>query len=325
MILVGRRRGVVGRHIVSEFERREALGDFGTYKPTLADVGWLDDPSITMTTINANVNMTTSGQVLENSIVNGFVDMRSSNQIVRNCIVRGPASNPSFLTRALISTAFSGTSNALIEDTTCNMQTPQSDCDGITGHDYTARRVHTKRTTDGFGVFNTSSPGSAVNVNIFGCYVEDMARFFPDATHDDGTHNDCIQIQGGSAIVIRGNYLNGYLSQDAGNTDGLNRQEPPFDTINSCIQFNNNVGNTSNVLIEDNWLYGAEIGMNGGSLTAAVNLGTIRDNNFGHDQTLTTPGTNTTYTININDTPTVSFSGNVYEDNGVAVQVRRPA
>jgi hypothetical protein len=60
-----------------------------------------------------------------------------------------------------------------------------------------------------------------------------------------------------------------------------------------------------------------------------VNGGTIQNNQFDHGQTANgTPSGNNTWTINIDSNPVISFgpggtNTNVYEDNGIAVQIRR--
>ena len=108
--------------------------------------------------------------------------------------------------------------------------------DGVFGHDFSAKRCHVRYTTDGFGVFNTASPTGPLNTQILGCIVENLVRFSPDLSHTDGTHNDCVQVQGGSGLIVRGNLLSSYLDPDRGNTGGLNRQTPSHTTGNAATR-----------------------------------------------------------------------------------------
>ncbi|MBH1980095.1 hypothetical protein I8H89_01110 [Candidatus Saccharibacteria bacterium] len=312
----------------------------GTYKPNATNTGLLNDPARPMTVIDGNVIMTTNGQKLVDTIVNGFVEMRGVDQLVENCHIRGPVGQtvPPGGSKGLIHCSSAGTLRATIKDTLIECQTPQYGWDAIQGHDYTALRVRTRRTTDGFGVFNATAPDTPVNVTILSCWVENMTKFYPDGgAHVDGTHNDCIQLQGGvGGIVIRGNLLQGVIDQNTGNTGGLNVDgtgtplSPACHQTNSCIQLNRNVGELSGMVCEDNWMYGGQIAVNGTAISTAVTLGSFQRNKFDHDQyfDVAQQGTNTTQTIRIHPTPTCTIpasgaNANVYEDTSAPVLVRR--
>jgi hypothetical protein len=330
-----------GTDIVAERARREAL-TFGQYKPDATTTGTLQDRSTLPTTINGDVSMTTTGQILENTIVNGYVDMKGTNQIVRNCWVRGPSGTIT-IERGLIGTLWSGCVNALIEDCWCEPQVPSQNTNGVTGYQMTVKRVRVTNGSDGFGLFNSLAPNTPLFANLYGCWVESLAKWYPDAAGRtlNGSHNDGVQIQGGTGaaqqIIMRGNRFDGYLSQNAGNTGGVdvdnsgNPLVPTSTDANSAIQLNHNVGILSDMVVEDNWLAGGAIGLNGLAITDAVFLGSIKRNKFTHDQYFPaghSPTSNTTVTIRIAtqctiDCPTTGVDANIYEDNSVPVVVVR--
>lgn len=343
-----RRRGLVASSrpavigaAAAERIRREAL-TVGAYKPDATNTGTLQDRTTLPTTINGDVVMTTDGQVLENTIVNGYVDMKGADQIVRNCWVRGPTGTIT-LERGLIITWFATTSNALIEDCHLEPQVPSQNSNGFTGWKVTIKRVRVTNGSDGFGLFPpAASANTPLNAYLYGCWVESLAKWYPDAAgrSANGTHNDGIQVQGGvgtNNITLRGNRFGGYISQNAGNTGGVdvdssgNPLVPTCICSNASIQLNRNVGELSDLIIEDNWLGGGAIGLNGLAITTAVNLGSIKRNKFTHDQYFPTghsSTSNTTVTIRIAtqctiDCPTTGVDANVYEDNGVPVVVVR--
>ena len=330
------------RRIIDPFTLRNLLVP-GSYKPVAnglftATAGYLADPRIQMSTYNGNISMS-AGQVLENTIVNGVVTVNVADCIIRNCIIQGSPTDPGGTSgNAMIRAHGAGCENLLIHDTTLAPTHSNYGWDGIQGHDFTARRVHIKHTTDGIGIFNTSAPAAAANVAITGCVIENLAKFFPDGgAHSDGTHNDCIQIQSGNGgITIRGNVLSCHLAADRGNTSGTNtvvgggQYSPVNHQGNAVLQVNNNLsgGVTAGIVLDKNWLYGGNIAVNitDAAIAAGTDIGSFTDNRFDHGQyyDVAQQGSNTTQTLRINGNLTALISGNTYEDNSAAVLVRRP-
>lgn len=100
--------------------------------------------------------------------------------------------------------------------------------DCIVGHKYEAYRCYCTKGTDGFGIFVEPAKYSPAiqqaDVKIMGCMVENLAYFYPDAVHSDGTHNDCIQHQGGENVHVKGNYL--YATAHYGPGSGTHPTKP---------------------------------------------------------------------------------------------------
>lgn len=346
MTLLAHRRGVIGRPgAFDPFAMRNAL-TVGAYKPVAdgsigATAGWLADrPESSMAVVNSNTYLDVASTVIENKVLNGLATGQAANCIIRNCIIRGPLTQPGMVTgSSLVRGDQTAISNLLIQDCTIEMQAAQCEWDGFTGHDVTLQRCHIRWTTDGVGIFNTSNHTAAANVSVLGCVIEKLAKFYPDLSHTDGTHNDCIQIQQGAGnIIIRGNVLDARLSTTKGNTvpagtnveDGGVQYSPTNFQSNSVLQVNNNLssGVTSGITFDKNWCYGGNIAINitDTKIAAGTNIGTFTDNKFDHSQYLdvSQQGTNNTQTIRINANLTATITGNVYEDNLVSVNVRRP-
>lgn len=261
----------------------------GDYKPSTSTTGVL--PGSTLTPYNQggqDLYITTNGTVLENLDIYGRVMVQASGVVIRNCRLRGSANTINGAS-AMIDCNHAAVFNCLIEYCTLVPDTPRLNQNGVIGHEYTARRCYVSQTTDGFGIYNKAGVSNAANVVLEANMVENLAYFQPDyqngvsgATwHTDGTHNDCVQIQGGSNIRLTGNYLNGTSFYGAGSivpsgrwpvTDGFNHGQ--------CIliQKNSTLGELVNVVAEKNWVRGAR-------QQAALQIGTYTYQNNIHSTT----------------------------------------
>jgi hypothetical protein len=171
-----------------------------------------------------------------------------------------------------------------------------------------------------------------------------MALFAPDPNHSDRrTHNDIIQIEGGSGTKIIGCRLEGY---NARSWPRMNPRtsDPTLRSANiwaaphpysasgrcvttSCIQITPNVGGVTGLVIDGNWLYGGAVGINAanGSRHAGTNgghLGTIVNNRFDRTQGLQGGGGNNTWTVAYGRKYSVIQHGNTYLD-GRPIRVRK--
>lgn len=301
---------------------QRAAGDgfvLGATKPSAQNTG-LRNPA-TLTVYNGDITVTTAGTVIENLDIYGTVSIRTADVTVRNCRIRGkPFTLPATPVQYLVECRHGSCVNARIEH--CELR---SDYDnylvtGIIGHDYTAHRNNIYQVVDGLGIYKTQDPGGPVNVTLTGNYVHDLIYYTeagvgaPVHPSDTQTHNDCLQIQGGSNTLVYGNNFQGFFST----TMGQNAGRPQ---ANAAIQYNNNVGATTAMTVQRNWLDGGGSSINGGS-TAGTNIGEISSNKFGHNQAQQGGGYNDTVAIVLTPTTTCVTANNVYEDNGIAVTTR---
>lgn len=117
-------------------------------------------------------------------------------------------------------TTRSGTSTLLtLKDFEIRPRRESLNRDGVRGHRLRLHRPWIRNTTvDGMGLFVLPGQnGGQIDAQVFAGVIEDLAYFYPDydngvsgaAEHTDGTHNDCIQIHGGTNWLIEGMFLNG--------------------------------------------------------------------------------------------------------------------
>ena len=227
---------------------------------------------------DGDIVVTEAGTVIENRDIRGFVVVQAADVVIRNSIVRG--SGPGTANRGLVTCNHSACTNLLVEDVTLVPDYPSVWLNGVFGHDYTARRVDTFNVVDGFQIHNVRNNGGPVNVVIEDSWCHDMSFFAVDPNHGNTeTHNDCIQIQGGSNITITGNNLESFMSTDAGDQtyDARNR--------GSALMVTPNAAPVSGAVVTGNWLDG---GYASAFFTTSkfptMHFGTFSGNWFGRNQ-----------------------------------------
>jgi hypothetical protein len=180
---------------------------------------------------------------------------------------------------------------------------------------------------DGADVYNTNNVNAPVNFTMESCYIHDLAWFTPDPSHSNNqTHNDDVQIEGGSNIHMTGNNFTGLISTTVGTLGSSLR--PPGNQANSAFMIKPDVGQISDIHILHNWLAGGQFTVNIANDTDTDhtvmlgNIGEISNNKFGRNQGVQGPGGDSTYTISMPSNVTCTTVGNVYEDNGDPILVR---
>jgi hypothetical protein len=260
-----RRRGFPALDISATEAARRALLVVGSEEPGPTTTGPL--PDRTRARYEGDIIGGADGEKWRDLDVVGRFEPRGADQEISNVVVRG--GTPPSTERGLIHAVASTVKRLKIEHVLLEPTVPDYRWNGITGHDFTARHVRTRRTTDGLGIFNEHAPGGPLNVLVEWLWVESMTYWSEDGgIHTDGTHNDGIQIQGGDGLTVRGFRIDGYLDTTTG--DQRFPTDAPSAAVRqalACVQINNNagVGPTTNLRLEDGWLRGGDIGLNGGS------------------------------------------------------------
>lgn len=239
---------------------------YGMYKPSAATTGVI--PGTVLTDYNSSTvnsfSITVDDTVIEGKRIYGDIKINAANVIIRNCELVGGNHTPTGAS-GVVDCNGDNVYNALIQDCDIVPRKISLNRDGIVGHEYTALRCHVRNTIDGFGVFNNPGGSTVANVTLKGNYVHHLAYFFPDykngvsgATwHTDGTHNDGIQVQGGSDIYIQGNYLEATAIPGPGT--GANPDKPLLIGTGNAngsamlIQKQPSLGALVNVVAEQNW------------------------------------------------------------------------
>jgi hypothetical protein len=229
-----------------------------------------------------NITVTKAGTVLDRMDIHGFVTVKAPNVTISRSIVRGgkARNNTGLITNY-------GYSNLVVKDTTLKANHPSVWLDGLKGWNFTALRVHIVGNVDSVKI-----QGS--NVSIRDSLLENTTYYKKDPNQGGRpTHNDNVQILKGDRITISGNTIRG--------------------AQNFAILAAANHGNTTNLVVRNNWLDGGHCTlklqrMGGRRLTA-----TVTGNTFGPNRRVRNcpfqaePGVS------------VSHSGNVLAVGGKAV------
>lgn len=250
----------------SEFLRREALV-YGEYMPTAADVGTYG----TLTAYNAESTNTAAlpgGGLIENKIIYGDIKWQGSSTLtLRNCLLVGGTNVPTGASGVVDCNA-SHSAPIILVDCTVRPREPRNrDC--IVGHRWQAYRCDMSAGVDGMGIFTTTA-GAQAEVTAEGNWVHDLTYIFPDyrngtsgATwHSDGSHNDGVQLQGGSNVRLWGNFFDVLNSPPAATNTGPNPSKPWLSTLQQnngagvTIQDNTGAGIDPTVVIGKNWFRG---------------------------------------------------------------------
>lgn len=290
----------------------------GTYKPSATTTGVesLNLPSYNSPSTQTLI-ITTDGLTLQNLVIYGDIKIQARDVVIKQCYLRGgdhiPGGNS-----GVVDCNSSKCFNALIEDCTIRPQRANYYRDGIVGHEYTARRNDIGYTNDGLGAFVLSSLSPNANVTAEANYIHDLTYWYPEPAHTDGTHNDCMQIQGGANIVVIGNYFLGTSVLGAGSDPNPDKPRLLGETpkmINGSgiiIQKQSITSPLANVVVRQNWFNGglAGVNMKPGSYE-------VSDNRFGrdfYDYNKTNGFTQSEYPIRGDDSTSTTVAG-LYDSN----------
>ena len=190
--------------------------NFAFAKPNASTTGYTG----TLTPYTGPNTIRVDGTVLENVEFDGQINIEANNVTIRNCLSIVPRNGP------LNNFRINSGSNILIED--CEMRGARNSA--VFGSNFTVRGSHIwDMGADGFKPFG--------NVVIENNYVERL-HYVPDA------HADIIQMRNGDGLIVRGNNFECFLDV------------PPDYGCSIAIFVNDSNGQTSNVLIEGNYLDG---------------------------------------------------------------------
>jgi hypothetical protein len=279
-----------------------------TAKPNASNTGV--PAGTTLTNYTGPLTITTDGTVIDSKAVYGDLKIQARNVIIRNSYLHCGSNVPGGNTGCVDANS-ANVYNLLITNNTIKPDHPSYYRDGIVGHEFTARKNHITRSNDGIGIFNR--PGGSVNANVTveGNYIHDLTRWSNDPAHADGTHNDGIEVQGGTNISIKGNTV--VASIVAGNS--LNQYGTHGGAALIVVQ---NVTKVANLVVSGNWFDDGQNSVciqNAKFSTVAL---TLTGNLFGHNQY--DFGGGSKYAIRIYSRAASSITGlaaNRWENNNV--------
>lgn len=204
----------------------------------------------------------TPGTVVENATIAGRLSVPAQSGqdqapvILRNCELVGPITSPT-AGDGILSATGANHVPVILEDCTLRAQSPNYFRNGIMGHRFTMRGCDVYDLVDGVDIFNGADKTGPMGVTIEGSRFHDLSYFpaNPAGAPGSQTHNDPLQIMGGSGIRIVGNVFEGTLGGGALNTHGTN-------TANSCIMIKPDSGGISDLVIRNNWFSGGRVPIN---------------------------------------------------------------
>lgn len=252
-------------------------GPYGSYKPTAATTGVRSGTTLIPYTnqfgaiVNGDLVLSTAGVTISGYDIPAFIVVKADKITIENSRVRGPATLPTVGTRNLISAYDLKATNLTVQDCTLAPDVADHNSQGIQGRSFLAQRNDIYDTVDGIDPLGDAT--------ILANYIHDLAWFAPDSNHTDNhSHNDCVQLEGGSATVQYNN-LEGFLSPTF--ADGPAR---PYDQANSVmLAVADTTPPTTNLVVSSNWIDGGQVSINIGAGTY-TSLGTIDKNIFGDNQ-----------------------------------------
>jgi hypothetical protein len=244
-------------------------------------------PGTHLTVVNGDVNVTTNGQVIDSADIKGELVINASNVVVRRSLVEGRHGQNSVVVQ-------SG-SGIVFEDDEIAVVSPSAASDDMHVSGATLNRLNIHGGVDGIKLGQNSI--------VEASWIHGLSAFASDPVQGGGaTHNDAIQIMGGTNIQVIGNNLQAATQN------------------NAALQVTQDVSRVSGLVVSRNWADGGGCTFNisghgpGGKLLAMSGI-TLTANRFGHASQFACP-------VLIDKQTTFVQSGNVYNDTGQAVAIK---
>lgn len=278
----------------------------GTTMPSLSNTG-PRYPLNTYTGANAGGNLTvnTAGTTYERiDFGTTWITVAAANVTFRDCKFLNTRNVTT--ARGMIDAQGSAVSNLKIEF--CEFRNVPSGgnvtalLNAITGHDFMMTRCNMRGFTDGIGIYPTSAnSGGPTNARVEGSYINELGWWYNSTSgivhpSDTKTHNDAIQIQGGTGTQIVGNYIGGYYSTTIGTDVPATgkRYEIVFGngaypagnggSLAAMMFSESSRGPIRSSIITDNWIGGGAFSINAGDDALTSPFGTVHRNRFFRDQ-----------------------------------------
>jgi hypothetical protein len=242
-----------------------------------------------LTVHDGDLTITKAGTVIDGVDVHGFIHVQAPDVTIRRSVIRGGTIKivPGGDTGVITATD-SAVRNLVVEDSEILQTAVSPQVDGIIGGNFTLRRVEVNGGVDTVKVFKN-------NVTIDASWLHGT-QLQTDPYSGQKTHNDGVQVLGGTTIKIANTRIEG--------------------ADNSAIMVSQEAAATVGLDIQNNWL-------DGGGCTVNIvpkdldSIGPIvlADNLFGHDTRVANcPVARTAST-------TLEATHNLYQDSGQAIKI----
>jgi hypothetical protein len=214
-------------------------------------------PGTKLTVVHGSVTVTKPGTVIDSQDIKGQLIILASNVTVKRSLIEGAKGQD-----ASVDIQCTTCSGILLEDDEVTDTYPAVGNDDMRVRNATLLRLNIHGGVDGMKLFSNSTVSTS--------WIHGLTYFTHDPGQSDGhTHNDAIQIVGGSNMHITGNWL------DSATKD------------NSAIQVTQSIGPISSLFISGNWADGGGCsfnfsGHNGAGKQLPLNGISVINNRFGH-------------------------------------------
>ncbi len=261
---------------VDEVEVLDESGTFSiTYKRLAFQTGdtSLDEtntgvPEGTSLTVHTgDLEITVANTVLMNLHISGRVKIQAEGVSLVNCLIDGGplVANDGTSPVGLVE-CFGDGRSVTLSRCTLKPANPSPALDGVRGWNFTLDRCNVSGTTDGVGVI---PPRGSVKTGVVltGTWIHGLAWWTQNGWRaktgrttakvhpsDTATHNDCVQIHGGSGTRITGCRLDAY----SGYPDGVGQKPNALNVVNVCVQLDvaGTLGPIIGTVVENSWLSG---------------------------------------------------------------------
>ncbi|THG30792.1 hypothetical protein [Naasia lichenicola] len=231
-----------------------------------------------LTTVYGDIRVTTAGTVISGKDIHGRVIIKAANVTIKNSIVRGTDAGGKY---GLVDN-MGNYSGLKVIDTEIVATKPNWTVNGIMGSNFSLQRVEIHNTVD-----QVSITGS--NVSITDSWLHGSLWYSYDADHSDGSHNDNIEITGGSNIALSGNTF--------------------ADADNAALMVTQDRAKVSNLTVSGNRISGGDCSINVSEKGKGAILGfSVKSNTFAADTTIKHCA------IVAPTTTKISLSGNTFLD-----------
>ncbi|MFY0407476.1 hypothetical protein [Solicola sp. PLA-1-18] len=277
-----RKQAAIAKRCAAKRTERTVVRGSGV-TPTAASTGV---PAGTrLKVVRGDLTISKAGTVVDGLDVRGFVTVKASNVTIKNSIIRGRDVGPKG--KGALIAAYGDHTDLVIKDSTLAATYPSMYVDGLKGRNFTASRLDISKVVDTAVIFGGTS------TTIVDSWLHDNLHYATgDTTHSDGkTHDDNIQIEGGSGISIANNRIEG--------------------SDNAAIMITQNYSRTSGVQVVDNLLVdgGCTVNMTEQGKGPILDF-TILDNKFGPSAHF-----GTTCPMRIPRSSSVKMSNNMFVTN----------
>ena len=237
----------------------------GETYPTADNVGALKSKSLTP--LDGDLVITEADKTVTDTWVKGRVIVKAAGVKLVNCVVDGGPLSPNDGTAPIGLVECIGDGRSVrLERCTVSPANPSPALEGLRGWNITAVRCDIYGVTDGVAVIPPRGK-VASGVSLEGCWIHDLSWFTQNGWRaktgsstakvhpsDTATHNDGVQVHGGSGTLIVGCRIDAFSGFPA----GIGQRPNSANVVNAAIQLDvgGSLGPITDTRIEKNWLSG---------------------------------------------------------------------